>query len=333
MSAVLVLGAGGTMGARVAALLRRELPGATVIGASRRGPRALGAGARSVDLLDAASLARGLEGVGVVVNAVGPYRYDPAPLLRACAFAGAHYVDLAEAPAFLAAVARAVEQAGAAARGVVAVPGASTTPGLLEIVLRRLGAGPGADSDAWLSMGSRNRVSAGLLFGLLRPMGRPLEGGAVCFGRVESRVLAGRTLRFGRHPCAVAGTRLHVGFDRALLVRALHRAAPLLARASDASLARLVALALPLAGAARAVGTGRGLLHVACGERAVEIEARARGLDVPAAPAVWAVRRLLEGGAGRAGAVALADLVPAEEAFAWLRAAGYLVREGVPSVR
>ena len=66
----------------------------------------LGRGARAViaRLDEPASLRGALADVAVVINAMGPYAYDPAPLLDACAAAGAHYVDLASEPDFLAAV-------------------------------------------------------------------------------------------------------------------------------------------------------------------------------------------------------------------------------------
>jgi hypothetical protein len=60
-----------------------------------------------------------------------------------------------------------------------------------------------------------------------------------------------------------------------------------------------------------------------CG--AVEVVAERDGLDVPAAPALWVARRLLTAPPGSGGVRALADLVPAADALAWLSGAGFQV--------
>ncbi|MGI9431978.1 MAG: saccharopine dehydrogenase NADP-binding domain-containing protein, partial [Myxococcota bacterium] len=293
--------------------------------------------ARAVDVHAAVSVARALDGVDALVNAVGPYRYDPAQLVRACTETGVHYVDLAEGPAFLA---RARDAAKVAS--VAVVPGCSTVPGMLELLARPFFALPGAARiDAWLSMGSANAVSAALLDGLLAPLGRAAPDGARYFGELETREIGDRRLRFGRHPAALADApipvRLHVGFDRAPLVFALRAVAPGLGRLSEAAVSRLARVGAPLASVVRPFGTPRGVLRVEALDPAsrtlasVEVEAREHGLDVPAWPAVWAVRRLLQKGAGPGGALSLGDLVPRAEALAALRGAGFDVRENLSS--
>ena len=127
--AALIVGAGGTLGARIVRLLESSAPGVRVIPASRRGPATLGPEARRVDIHDTGTYAGALEGVGAVVNAVGPYRYDPTPLVRLCVEHGVHYVDLAEGPHFLEQVRLASAEAEAA--GVAVVSGCSTVPGLI----------------------------------------------------------------------------------------------------------------------------------------------------------------------------------------------------------
>jgi Saccharopine dehydrogenase NADP binding domain len=343
IESVLVLGAGGELGRRCARLLARGLPGARVIPASRRGAATLGAGARTADVRDAGSLAAALEGVDLVVNAVGPYRYDPAPLVRACVAARAHALDLAEDAAYRTALAAAAERAGAVAAGVAFVSGCSTAPGLVELLAQGFaGIDRLAAIDGWLSLGTRNPVSAGLLVGLLRPLGRPApEGGRWFEARVRHGV-DGRRLAFGRYPSGLAGERLrldgrelplrfHAGFDRGSLVRVLCAAAPRLAVLSDEALERLVRLALPAAQLARPFGTPRGALLLeardADGRVAAEVEVVAlrEGLDVPAAPVVWAARALAR--ERRAGVLRLADLVTRGEALAGLAALGCAVRE------
>jgi len=339
MQTALLVGAGGTLGSRIARLLAVAVPDARVIPASRRGAAVLGPEARTIDVQAPAPFAAALEDVDVLINAVGPYRYDPAPLVRACVEHGVHYVDLAEGPQFL----ERVRAAGDGA-GVAVVPGCSTVPGLVDILARPYTDISAAESvAAWLSMGSANAVSAALLEGLLAPLGRAAPDGARYFGAVETRSVGGRRLRFGRHPIHLPGTPLptffHVGFDRAFLVYALRAVAPALGRLSESAVERLARVGAPLASLARPFGTPRGVLRVEALDVAgrilanVEVEARSEGLDVPAWPAVWAARRLLQGGADRAGVLSLADLVPRAEAVADLRNAGFEVREGPSSAK
>lgn len=340
---VLVLGARGALGSRAARLLAAGLPAARVLGASRRGEAALGPGARAADVRRREGLARALEGVDLVVNAVGPYAYDPAPLVEACVAARAAYVDLAEDAAFAAALRAAAVRAGAEAAGVAFVPGCSTTPGLVEVLAQRFAALPAlASVAAYLSLGSGNAPSAGLLAGLLRPLGRRLPDGGRAFGRVVRRDAAGRRRAFGRFPSGLAGElarvgarevplRFHAGFDRAALVHALRLAAPALAALPSPVLAPLARALLPVAHLACGVGTPLGVLRVEALDArgaelaAVEVVAERAGLDVPAAPCVWAARALRAG--ARTGVLRLADLVAPDEAVAALRALGCTVAE------
>lgn len=346
IESVLVLGAGGTLGRRAARLLASGLPGARVIGSARRAA-ALGQGARRADVRDAASLEAALRGVDLVVNAAGPYAYDPRPLVQACVAARAHYLDLAEDASFLAAVRAAALDAGAEAAGVALVPGCSTVPGLVELLAQGFRDVEAlAAVHAWLALGSRNPASPGLLRGLLRPLGRAAPDGGRWFDALVWRRVDGRVLAFGRYPSGLPGEalrigarevaiRFHVGFDRPVLVRALRLAAPRLARASDEALARVARIALAAAGALRALGSPRGALLVeardAAGRTAAEVEIVVvrEGLDVPAAPVLWAARALAA--APRAGVLRLADLVPRAEALAGLAALGCAVREHLHS--
>jgi hypothetical protein len=302
---------------------------------------------RRIDVHDEASLAPALGGVALVVNAVGPYLYDPGPLLRACVAARAHYVDLAEDPVWLAAVAEAASPSAAAAAGVALIPGCSTVPGLAALLASRWAARVDVASvSAWLSMGSANPPSRGLLAGLLAPLGRPAPGGGRWFGqRLRAEISDGRRLAFGPWPAPFppSGMRLgtrrvpirfHAGFDRRWVTAALCLAAPLVGRLPARWIPTLSGVALPFARAATLVGTPRGVLLL-CAEDAagvevdrVELLADANGLDVPAAPAVWVVQRLLAGGLGPGGLRGLEEVVAAADACAWLRDAGYELREG-----
>ncbi len=341
MKTLVVLGAPGTMGRRVVALARRELEGVEVLAASRRGTAVGDARGLALDLHDRAGLERALaRGDCTVVNTVGPFDYDPTPLVSACVASGSHYVDLAETPAFLAAVARAAREAGAAERGVVLVPGASTTPGLVELLAQAWAERPEVTGvDAWLSLGSRNPLGTGMLLGLLRPLGRDDDAGARWFRGTVTRP-GGDGRRYGRYPAGFPAeglrlgprsvpVRFFVGFDRALLVRGLSAAAPALAALPDRALARVARVALPAARAVSRLGTPRGSLVLealgAPGAR-VEVVAEREGLDVPAAPALWVASTLQRGHVRARGCVALRDVVPLAEAAARLRGAGRVVR-------
>ena len=348
IEAVLVLGAGGVLGRRVARLLAAGLPGARVVPASRRGPAALGPGARSADVRDAASLARALAGIDLVVNAVGPYTYDPGPLAEACVAAGAHYLDLAEDAAFLAALRGAAQRAGAASAGVAFVPGCSTTPGLVELLAQGFARIDGlAAVDAWLSLGTRNPLSAALLQGLLRPLGRPAPDGGRWFDAVVWHRADGRVLAFGRYPSGLPGERVraggcevplrfHAGFDRAALDaraapsgpaprrrfgRAARRVSPgpcSRPRASAASSARRGACCA----SRRAAQAGRSPPRSRWWRSARGSTFRRRRPSGPPAPS--APRR------GR-GVLRLADLVSRSDALAGLAALGCAVREDLHS--
>jgi NAD(P)-dependent dehydrogenase (short-subunit alcohol dehydrogenase family) len=347
LTTVLVVGATGELGRRVCRLLRGLGPGLHVVGASRSGRTVEGAPTRRVDVRDERSLAPALEGVALVVNAVGPYRYDPGPLLRACVAARAHYVDLAEDLVWLAAVAEEASRSGAAAAGLAVIPGCSTVPGLVALLASRWAERADVASvSAFLSMGSANPPSRGLLAGLLTPLGRAAPGGARWFTKlVRAGISDGRQLCFGAWPAPFppdgmrlgarrVPVRFHAGFDRRWLTAALRLAAPLVGRLPARWIPTLSGLALPFARAATRAGTPHGVLLVRGEDAAgaeldrVEVHARSNGLDVPAAPAVWVAQRLLAGGLGSGGLRGLEQVVAPADAFSWLRGAGYEVREG-----
>ena len=347
MTTVLVVGATGELGQRVCRLLHRWAPGVRVLGANRSGRGHPDFPVHRVDVRDERSLAPALRDVALVVNAAGPYLYDPAPLVRACVAARAHLVDLADDLAWFRAVADAASRAGAASAGVAVIPGCSTVPGRVALLARRWVARADVISlSAWLSLGSANPPSRGLLTALLAPLGRHAPDGSRWFTRVEATTTSdGRRLSFGSWPAPIpeAGLRLggrrvplrfFVGFDRRALTLALRLAAPLLAGVPPRQLPRLAAVALPFARALRALGTQRGALLLCAHDRTgaerdrVEVFALVNGLDIPAAPVVWVVQCLLAGGALGGGLLGLEDVVAPGAAIGWLRQAGYEVREG-----
>ncbi len=338
MATVLVLGATGILGGRISALFRRLAPDVHVVGASRRARAG-----RRVDVRDAGSVRAALSGVDVLVNAVGPFEYDPRPILDPCLERGCHYVDIAEPEPYL----RAAESAAAArTAGATVMPGCSTVPGLVELLARRWDDRPDvAGVRAFLSLGSKKRVSRTLLYSLIRPLGLRAPDGARYYGAAVRRDFAGTSPRwFGRYPAsferdgiAVGALRLpatfYVGMDRAAYAATLRLAAPVLSRLSNRRVWQLSSMIRPLTPLITRLGTSLGILAVEAidgGGRAVdtiEIRAAHRGLDVPALPAVWATLALLQG-RGKGGVVRLWDLFTPGEVAASLRREGFEVEGG-----
>jgi hypothetical protein len=338
MNTLLVLGATGLMGRRIVTLAGRLIPDVRVLRGSRRVAPETDADSRAVDVHDADSVRRALAGVQVAINAVGPFEYDPAPLLRGCAEAGCHYVDLAETPAFIAAVERL-----AAAQPVAVVSGCSTVPGLVEVLGQRWS---GRDEvrrvRVLLGMGSANPVSPTLLYSLLAPLGSRAPDGSRYYDRLVRKRLRGLPARlYGRFPSPfdVGGIRIggrvlpatfYAGMDRVPAVHALWCAARVVPHLPRGALAWLCRVAQPVMPLVRALGTLVGVLSVealdAEGRLVAEMEVRAprEGLNVPALPAVWAARRLLAK-EPPSGPLRLEQLITPQEVAEWLRAEGYQV--------
>jgi Saccharopine dehydrogenase NADP binding domain len=141
---VLILGGYGAFGGLVTQRLAR-VAGVEVIVAGRSAERAAGFASRlaagasgkvSGIRLDSAGITdTTLANIGpaVLVNAVGPYQGQGYRLARACVAAGVHYVDLADARAFVKGIMALDVEARAA--GVLVASGASTVPAVSAAVL------------------------------------------------------------------------------------------------------------------------------------------------------------------------------------------------------
>ncbi|MFD0738737.1 saccharopine dehydrogenase family protein [Lysobacter koreensis] len=82
----------------------------------------LGFSHRRFDLDDAAAVAAGLAGIGLVLHCAGPFSATSAPMLEGCLAAGAHYLDITgEIDVFAHCHA---QDARARERGIVVLPGA-----------------------------------------------------------------------------------------------------------------------------------------------------------------------------------------------------------------
>jgi hypothetical protein len=347
MPQVLLLGANGGMGRRIAALWASQGAGVPLrLGVRRReAMEKLGPGTPVVLVRpeEPATLRDALADVAVVINAMGPYAYDPAPVLDACAAAGAHYIDLASEPGFLAAV---HSWGGRRQAHIALCPGASTMPGLIELsaahLTERLAAVPPA-FDIFLSMGSANRLTPGLLASLTLPLGVRLHSpdGGVSYRQLRRRHLHGLGPRlFGRYPSPfdeqglnlgdrrVPG-RFWVGLDRSWIVHALRGLSYLRPRFGDRTWIALAEKARPLVALANLVGGRVGGLRVEALDvagnvlGAVNYLAPREALNIPALPSVWAARALLT--VARPGVRPLRTLVTFDEAAASLGGQGFEV--------
>jgi hypothetical protein len=147
VSRILIVGGYGAFGGRVAERLARE-QNLDIVIAGRSADKAreqaatLARSARAhVDhvALDATSAtAADLQTLApaVLINASGPFQQQDYRLARACIAAGCHYIDLADARAFVTGIG--VLDAEARAAHVSVVSGASSVPGLSSAALRRM---------------------------------------------------------------------------------------------------------------------------------------------------------------------------------------------------
>lgn len=350
----IVLGGYGLFGRRIVRRLARE-PALRVVVAGRNAAaaRALAAEAGADALAcDAASpaLADTLahERPQLVINAAGPFQGSDYAVARAAFAAGAHYVDLADAREYVAGFD--ALDADARERGLLAVAGASTVPGVSAAVVDRY-RGDFArlrGIDIGISPGNRTERGLATVAAILSYVGRALpwreRGRRVAvrgWQRLERHVYAPPvgarwlaacdvpdlalfperyapldTLRFR---AGLELKRLHFGvwllswLVRAGLVRDLARYAPALKRASEWFLA-----AGSDAGAMHVTLTG-GDAHGAAKRLTWEIVARdGDGPEIPATAAVVIALKLARGEIAARGARPCVDLFTLEECLASL---------------
>ncbi|HEY8616993.1 DUF4166 domain-containing protein [Phenylobacterium sp.] len=111
-----------------------------------------------------------------VVDAAGPFQASDLALARAAIAAGAHYVDIADGRDFVAALPAALD-AEAAAAGVLAVTGASSTPALSNAALDTLTAGWRAVDRVIVAISPGARAPRGLsvVQAILSYVGQPVR--------------------------------------------------------------------------------------------------------------------------------------------------------------
>lgn len=327
MKTLLVLGATGVMGQRIVRLARRLLPDVRCVGGSRRA----------------------ITDVNAIINAVGPFDYDPTTLVTSCFEAGCHYVDIAETPEFIVAVEQTAKELAdkhdAAQRPPSVLSGCSTVPGLIQVFAQHWAGHEDVHHlRILLSLGSANPISPTLLFSLLRPLGQKTPDGATYFGELIRKSFPDTATRlYGRYPSPFEvngiriddrwlSTQFYAGMDRAIYTYALWLVAKFLPRLSAPQLMRLCRFAIPLITIARWFGTTEGILsteaHGDANQIVDEIQVRAQqeGLNVPALPSVWAARKLLEEDKLLpSGPISLDQLFTPQQVMEWLQQEGYVV--------
>lgn len=185
MTRVLVIGAGGVFGSRLAEGLLRY--GFEVIVAGRdavrteavatRLHRAFPGAAVGTAVLDTRALTPDQltsTGATIVADMAGPFQGAEPTTARAAILAGLHYVDLADGRDFVAAFP--ALDAEARTRGVVALTGCSSTPALSNAVLDALTIGWSevTSVEAAISPGARAPKGLSVMQAILSWMGRPV---------------------------------------------------------------------------------------------------------------------------------------------------------------
>lgn len=351
---IVLVGASGVFGARLAAMIARWPDVVLVLAARRQEPlAALRARLEGPAMTEVVTFDRnapdGLAALApfAVVDAAGPFQTSDLRLAKAALAAGAHYVDLADGRAFVATFPEALEPA-VAASGRWAITGASSTPALSTAALDRLTAGwsridvvttaisPGADAPRGPSV-----VKA--IFSWVGQPVRVFERGAWTSRPGWSGSRRELFPGLGRRWVALAETpdldalpsryapRLVGRFQAGLELPLAHHGLALLGWARGLGLVRdLAPFARPLGFLADRLarfGTDRGGMVVeAVGEDETRHAVRARwglwadagaGPNTPAAPAAAVLRALLdERLEGPPRATACIGLLPLEDLLA-----------------
>ena len=160
---ILVIGATGVFGSRLAELASREAGVAITLAArdrARLDALAARLGGLPVRTLDRERLAAAdLAGFDVVIDAAGPFQASAPTVIEAAIAASVHYVDLADGRAFVAAIDR--HDAAARAARVSVTTGASSIPALSHAAIDAL-------TDGWRRI---DRIRVGIFPGNRAPRG------------------------------------------------------------------------------------------------------------------------------------------------------------------
>ncbi len=139
---ILLIGASGHFGAKLARMLSRERGIALVLVGRRAAPLSVLSdeiGGAETCTMDRALLTADLmkaQRIGLVIDASGPFQLMRPNVIEAAIAAGVDYIDLADGRAFVVGVS--AFDAAARAKGVAIISGASTTPALSHTVIDEL---------------------------------------------------------------------------------------------------------------------------------------------------------------------------------------------------
>lgn len=186
MTRVLVIGAGGVFGSRLAEGLLRNGFGLVVAGRDERRAEAVTLQLRGVfpdadiatariDTATATPTDLIATGATIVADAAGPFQGAEPTVARAAIAAGLSYVDLADGRDFVAAFP--ALDAAARAAGVVALTGCSSTPALSHAVLDRLTQEwcEVVSVEAAISPGAKAPRGLSVMQAILSWLGRPVR--------------------------------------------------------------------------------------------------------------------------------------------------------------
>jgi NAD(P)-dependent dehydrogenase (short-subunit alcohol dehydrogenase family) len=202
---VLIVGAGGVFGSRLARLAAAER-GVRLTLAGRRLARveALAAelGCAALVLDRDRAIASELAGFDVVIDCAGPFQGSRSNLIEQCIAARVAYVDLADGREWVCSIDR--FDAAAKAAGIAVISGASSIPALSHAVLDRL-------TDGWRGIAS---IRIGIFPGNRAPRGRSVVEAILSYVGRPVRVFTGGEWRDvpgwaleGRVDCGAAGKR------------------------------------------------------------------------------------------------------------------------------
>jgi Saccharopine dehydrogenase NADP binding domain len=349
---VLVLGGYGFFGRRLVERLSRRA-GLQLIVAGRSGVAAqalidhLHGGAAAIlgsaELdVHAPGFAQALQSLqpDVVVCASGPFQGQSYAVARACIAAGAHWIDLADARAFVSGIGTLNAEAQAA--GVCVLSGASSVPALscavADALVLTLGLASVDYIDIGISPGNRTERGLSTVQAILSYCGQPLPGGIDSFGWVghwHHRYAApvGKRLlspcdvpdlvllppRYPGHP----KVRFGAGLELAFLHRCMNGMARLVRWGWVRDWSRHAGLLKRVADGFQRLGTDAGAMHVAVSGETPTGERRTRrwqllategdGPYVPTLAAAALVRKLQGGLAVPAGARPCLGLLTLED--------------------
>ena len=360
---VTVLGGYGTFGGRIAAALATHPD--TVVRVVGRDPsagtrvaRTIGGEFRACDLAEAASLRRAIEGAQIVIHAAGPFQGNDYRVAELCLEAGTHYLDIADARAFVTGIA-ALDEA-ARQRGLFVSSGVSSVPAVTHALICELRPEFRSIDEIQiaLSAGNQNPRGASTIGAILSYLGRPIR--VRQDGRWVDRPGWGdaRRLQFpppvgGRrvHRCDVPDlelfpdlfgaptVRFHAGVELDLFNYALSALGRLRRLGALKRLPRHARLFLRLSLLLDRFGTKNGSLAVwlrGTGRdgkplgRQIAIVTDADGPATPCSPAIVLARKILDGGPPRLGAFPCTGFVALDELMGHLRPLGIWCVRGGP---